>query len=139
VTPGGARRRGSPEQPKLELSASDFDGNNLKTKHRTSGTYLGTCRGGRRGGVGDRRRRLAATGGAPAAVWFERGRRRGEGCGVMRESCPTFIGRRKGRGGGVEAVARAQWPAAAMNGGGAGGAAVSGRGGGAVRRRADAH
>jgi hypothetical protein len=63
-----------------------------------------------------RRRRsgggVPAAGGAPAAVWFGRGRRRGEGCGVMRERCPAFIGQKRGRGGGVEAVARAQWPAA---------------------------
>jgi hypothetical protein len=40
------------------------------------------------------------------------------GVWVMQERCPTFIGRRRGRGGGVEVVARAQWPAT-IDGGGA--------------------
>jgi hypothetical protein len=63
----------------------------------------------------ERRERRRRSRSAPATCGggaVRRGRRRGEGCGVMRERCPAFIGRRRGRGCGVEAVARAQRPAA---------------------------
>jgi hypothetical protein len=49
----------------LELTASDLNGNNSKTKIRGLRTYLGSWRGGRSGGEGDRGGGTPVGGGAP--------------------------------------------------------------------------
>jgi hypothetical protein len=72
------------------------EGFKRRERRRRSRSAQTACSGGWRSGGGAVRPRVE-----------ERGVVRGD-AGVL----PAFIGRRRGRGGGVEAVARAQWPAA---------------------------
>jgi hypothetical protein len=82
VAPGGVRRRGSPEQPKLELPTTKIDGKRFKTKLERNATHLGACRGGRgarggdRGGAAELRR--LPWGGSAARVGKGGGAARGE-------------------------------------------------------------
>jgi hypothetical protein len=104
-------RQNSPDkdQKKEEGAVNSLRGLERWERRRRSRSAPATCGGG-----------WCSDSGA-----VHRERRRGEGCEVMRERCSAFIGRRRGRGGGVEVVAQAQRPAA-IDDEGLGGAAVLG-------------
>jgi hypothetical protein len=90
----------------MELPVTKLNGINIKTKLRTLGTYLGTCRGGRSSEEGDREGGAPAACGLGAMALRERRERRsssGEVRGGEELICVFYMTER-GRGGVAKAV-----------------------------------